>query len=410
MQSAIEICRISKSYSLQKKQGYQSLRENLMTMMRRKGYHKESDPLPAAADTFEALSEVSLQLKPGEICGIAGRNGAGKSTLLKVLAGITPPTKGHAIMRGRVSALLEVGTGFHPELTGRENIFFNGAILGMRASEIRRTMDEIIDFSGVEPMIDQPLKHFSSGMQMRLAFSVAAHLRSDILLLDEVLAVGDAGFQKKCLGKMEELGRKEGKTAILVSHDLTQLGQLCTRGVLLNQGQMAYEGSMEACIREYKDLLYSDTEIDKVARGGNGAVRITGVEVSSPEGGSPVAVWNDLIIRVFYEKHIKTPVHQCRIDLGFNNESGKRVAWVSSIAAGESFNLDKGELVFKISQCPLRPGHYDLNIFTEVNHQLADWLRNVYPFSIDHRDYFNPMERTPAGQGDFFLSYSVEQL
>jgi len=210
-------------------------------------------------NTLWALKDVSFSVQKGEIVGIIGRNGAGKSTLLKILSRITEPTKGRAIMRGRVSSLLEVGTGFHPELTGRENIYLNGAILGMRKAEIDRKFDEIVDFSGVEKFIDTPVKRYSSGMYVRLAFAVAAHLEPEILLVDEVLAVGDFEFQKKCLGKMGDVA-KEGRTVLFVSHNMGAINQLCNRAIVLENGQAKFTGSVNESIKEY---LKGSVEIKK---------------------------------------------------------------------------------------------------------------------------------------------------
>jgi lipopolysaccharide transport system ATP-binding protein len=206
--------------------------------------------LTSPADILYALKDVSFEVKHGEVVGIIGRNGAGKSTLLKIISRITKPTAGRVIFNGRVSSLLEVGTGFHPELTGRENVYLNGTILGMTKVEISRKFDEIVDFSGVEQFIDTPVKRYSSGMQVRLAFAVAAHLEPEILLIDEVLAVGDAEFQKKCLGKMGSVAR-EGRTVVFVSHDMTSVSQLCHRCVLLSAGQVEMMGITESVIAAY---------------------------------------------------------------------------------------------------------------------------------------------------------------
>jgi lipopolysaccharide transport system ATP-binding protein len=201
-------------------------------------------------DAIWALKDVSLSVPPGEVVGIIGRNGSGKSTLLKILSRITPPTEGRAVLRGRVGSLLEVGTGFNPQLTGRENVYLSGAILGMRQSEVRRRFDEIVAFSGVERYIDTPVKRYSSGMRVRLGFAVAAHLDSDILLIDEVLAVGDAGFKKRCLGKMDEVGRS-GRTVLFVSHNMGSIRSLCDRVVWLRDGRVADVGEPEAVVDAY---------------------------------------------------------------------------------------------------------------------------------------------------------------
>ncbi|MGI9159897.1 MAG: ABC transporter ATP-binding protein, partial [Saprospiraceae bacterium] len=207
---------------------------------------------PAArCEAFWALKDLNFEIQSGDCVGIIGRNGAGKSTLLKILSRITEPTTGRVELQGRVASLLEVGTGFHPELTGRENLFLNGAILGMSRAEIRRKFDEIVDFSGVEQFLDTPVKRYSSGMQVRLAFAVAAHLEPEILVVDEVLAVGDAEFQKKCLGKMEEVRAKAGRTVLFVSHDLSAIQRLCAKSFLLQKGKMELSDSTGKVIEQY---------------------------------------------------------------------------------------------------------------------------------------------------------------
>lgn len=236
-----------------------------------------------------ALKDVNFEIRRGEAVGIIGRNGAGKSTLLKLLSKVTKPTTGEIKLNGRIASLLEVGTGFHPEMTGRENIYLNGAILGMTKKEIDRKFDEIVDFSGVEPYIDTPVKRYSSGMYVRLAFAVAAHLESEILIVDEVLAVGDAEFQKKCLGKMGDVSRGEGRTVLFVSHDLDSVATLCKNGILLEEGSIAVEGPVREIISRY---LSSKRETVFYRRNQeNKKVYISSVRLTN-EGGSPGAEYN----------------------------------------------------------------------------------------------------------------------
>ena len=213
--------------------------------------------LPTADEEFYALKDINFEVYPGDRLGIIGRNGAGKSTLLKILSRITEPSAGRITIRGRVASLLEVGTGFHPELTGRENIFLNGAILGMGRAEIRKKFDEIVDFAEVEKFLDTPVKRYSSGMYVRLAFAVAAHLEPEILVVDEVLAVGDAQFQKKCLGKMEDVSKNEGRTILFVSHNMGVVSQLCNKGILLNRGEILTKDGARKCIDSYMQLSNS---------------------------------------------------------------------------------------------------------------------------------------------------------
>lgn len=237
MKPIIEVNHVWKEYQKGIDRRYKSLRDTLARI--------PNKVFGAEKEKFWALEDIDFKVEAGESVGIIGKNGAGKSTLLKILSRITPPTKGEIILRGRVASLLEVGTGFHPELTGRENVFFNGSILGMKHAEIKSKFDEIVAFSGVESFIDTPLKHYSSGMQMRLAFSVAAHLDSEILLIDEVLAVGDAEFQKKCIGKMDEVSKGEGKTILFVSHDMKAVKSLTNKLILIQEGKTIFPKSMD---------------------------------------------------------------------------------------------------------------------------------------------------------------------
>lgn len=242
MKAALEIRNINKSFLIRHEQKpYLSLRDSFASVFQRNS---------SSTEKFFALNDVSFSVFPGDTVGIIGKNGAGKSTLLKIISRITPPDSGSIKVRGRIASLLEVGTGFHPELTGRENIYFNGSILGMKRREIEKNFDAIVDFSGVENFLDTPLKHYSSGMQLRLAFAVAAFLENDILIIDEVLAVGDAEFQKKCIGKMNEVS-KSGRTVLFVSHHLPSLQALCTKGIVLEKGKIAFEGTSTESIDYY---------------------------------------------------------------------------------------------------------------------------------------------------------------
>src|SRR6185312_12685883 len=219
--------------------------------------------LVSTNEEFFALKDINFDVYPGDRLGVIGRNGAGKSTLLKILSRITEPSNGRITIRGRVASLLEVGTGFHPELTGRENIFLNGAILGMGRSEIRKKFDEIVDFAEVEKFLDTPVKRYSSGMYVRLAFAVAAYLESEILVVDEVLAVGDIQFQKKCLGKMEDVSKSEGRTVLFVSHNMGTINQLCNRAILLKSGRISDMGQTSDIVRKYMKSGTQNGKIDK---------------------------------------------------------------------------------------------------------------------------------------------------
>ena len=266
MTPIIEVKNVGKRYDIRHYKGqYVTLRDVLTSILKSPfNFAKQKVKGLAGAKTkehFWALNNVSFEVNPGEVIGIIGRNGAGKSTLLKILTGITPPTTGEIVMRGRPASLLEVGTGFHPELTGRENIFLNGAILGMKKKEIIKNFDSIVNFAGIEKFADTPVKFYSSGMYVRLAFSVAAHMEPDILLVDEVLAVGDAEFQKKCLGKMEEVTRVDGRTILFVSHNMAAIRRLCKKVVLLEKGEIAMVGPTEKVINRYLGSAKLDSSV-----------------------------------------------------------------------------------------------------------------------------------------------------
>ncbi|WP_404786669.1 polysaccharide ABC transporter ATP-binding protein [Altericista sp. CCNU0014] len=265
--TVIHVENLSKKYVLnhQQQERYTALRDVIANGVKSLGsrFLSSKDAVDPSHEEFWALKDVSFEIKQGDRVGIIGRNGAGKSTLLKILSRITEPTEGRIKIKGRVASLLEVGTGFHPELTGRENIFLNGAILGMEKEEIKRKFDEIVAFAEVERFLDTPVKRYSSGMYVRLAFAVAAHLEPEILIVDEVLAVGDAQFQKKCLGKMEDISKGEGRTILFVSHNMDAIRALCTNGILLSKGAMICQANIDSTIALYSNLS-SEMNLDKI--------------------------------------------------------------------------------------------------------------------------------------------------
>jgi len=257
-----------------------------------KSRHKMVRTQSHSKEEFWAIKDVNFEIRRGERVGIIGRNGAGKSTLLKILSRITEPTTGRVEILGRVASLLEVGTGFHPELTGQENIYLNGAILGMKRREIKSKFDEIVDFAEVQKFLDTPVKRYSSGMYVRLAFAVAAHLEPDIMIVDEVLAVGDANFQKKCLGKMEDVADREGRTVLFVSHQMAAIQTLCERGILLHNGSVMHSGDMRDVVSKYLDIGENSAErsdISRLARSGTGEARFSAVYPVDEEGNETAA-------------------------------------------------------------------------------------------------------------------------
>ncbi len=301
MKPIIELHHIGKKYRLQQHERYISLRDSIATAARqllKKDSGKEQD--------FWALEDINLSINPGERLGIIGKNGAGKSTLLKILSRITPPTTGHALLRGKFTSLLEVGTGFHPELTGRENIYFNGSVLGLKKAEIDRRFDAIVDFSGVALFLDMPLKKYSSGMELRLAFAVAAHLEQDILLIDEVLAVGDMDFQKKCIGKMEEISTQQGKTILFVSHNMNYISSFCNKAVLLDKGHITLSGDTAPVVSQYLSglsLHEGSRAWQEEERPGNDIVRLISVKVTDAAGnaGNSFKVTERIAVEMKYE-------------------------------------------------------------------------------------------------------------
>src|ERR1700735_1085417 len=288
---AISVEGLSKRYEIGAKESYGSLRDSLRhaagapARRMRRAFGKAAENGDSQhAPTIWALRDVSFQVRQGEVRGLIGRNGAGKSTILKILSRITSPTEGRAAVKGRIRSLLEVGTGFHPELTGRENIYLNGAILGMKKSEIDRRFDEIVAFAEVEKFIDTPVKRYSSGMYLRLAFAVAAHLVSEILLVDEVLAVGDAAFQRKCIGRMNEVAH-EGRTVLFVSHNMAAVRALCTRGICLEQGQISGEGDIEHVLYSYTQSQMQRNQNPTSTQTRFASIRVNGQNPGNIESG-----------------------------------------------------------------------------------------------------------------------------
>jgi lipopolysaccharide transport system ATP-binding protein len=336
-------------------------------------------------DVVYSLKGINLDIQPGEALGIIGKNGAGKSTLLKIISRVTGPTTGVIKIKGRVASLLEVGTGFHPELTGKENIYLNGAILGMSKKEITRKLDEIIDFSGVERYIDTPVKRYSSGMYVRLAFAVAAHLESEILIVDEVLAVGDAEFQKKCLGKMSDVTRGEGRTVLFVSHNMGAIQNLCSKAILLNQGTLLHEGSITEVIEEYL-MLSSKKSIQSFSnRYGNKKAEILEYNLFDSNGKRV----NDFLMgdNIFVQLRIKFHDKITRADIGINikNNMGELISHISSFDDSFSVNGEKGdEKIIKIKLCNIyySPTSYILDIAILNGSDHFDMIEDCISFNL----------------------------
>ncbi len=356
-----------------------------------KGRSKEKQ---SKTEEFWAVRDVSVEIKRGEMVGIIGRNGAGKSTLLKLLSRITEPTKGKISLRGRVASLLEVGTGFHPELTGRENIFLNGAILGMSRVEIKRKFDEITAFAEIDKFLDTPVKRYSSGMYVRLAFAVAAHLEPEILIVDEVLAVGDAEFQKKCMGKMGDVSTKEGRTVLLVSHQMPAIQNLCTRCILMDRGQLIQEGKTEDIVNAYMSKgseLASGGLADRKDRAGKGEVRVTSIELRDESGNQMLEAiaGNDVVLSLGYKVEEGKKLESCIVCVEICKDLKKFFALSSDLVDRRKLQLSgEGRIDFLVRDWPLSGGSYHVNIYIESEKVMQDYLNDASVIDTIDGDYY----------------------
>lgn len=404
----IEVKNLSKKYIIDRqKLPYHSLRDEIVNTVKKpinwlRGHGERKEE-------FWALKDINFEVEQGTVLGIIGPNGAGKTTLLKILSRITPPTNGEAIIRGRISSLLEVGTGFHPELTGRENIYLNGAILGMSRKEIAKKFDEIVVFSGVEKFLDTPVKRYSSGMYVRLAFAVAAHLEPDILLIDEVLAVGDAEFQKKCLGRMEEVTKREGRTILFISHNMGAIRTLCARTILLKEGCIWTIGSSSDVIDQYLSKI-SDSE-SKIAfrkdRIGSGGIRIKNILFKDRNGKEVEFFYCGEDIQLWFEYDlIDKNVSEIDLAVGIDTVNGERIALISSKNINQKIGLREGEpIILNIKRLPLNAGRYCFTIFTESKGIVLDWIMGAGIFDVHQGDFYGTKQTLPQNQGYFLLDY-----
>jgi lipopolysaccharide transport system ATP-binding protein len=331
-----------------------------------------------------ALRGVSFDVRRGEVLGVIGHNGAGKSTLLAILSRITEPSAGRAEIHGRVSSLLEVGTGFHPELSGRDNVLLNGAILGMSRAETKKKFDEIVEFSGVRDFIDIPVKRYSSGMQVRLAFAVAAHLDPEVLLLDEVLAVGDAAFQAKCHARIEEISRS-GRTVLFVSHDVASVARLCEKAIVLHQGRIAYEGPAEEAAERY--LLGGEERLDTSRRKDpRSPVSIGRVEVRSADGKGAVRIGAPLQIGVEIDAREATRLSDLRLELAINHPTGLRVVLSTDLEdpgrLAQETVAGRAALVCMVEELPLKPGTYSVGVLLSRHGELIDKVDRAADFTL----------------------------
>jgi lipopolysaccharide transport system ATP-binding protein len=386
---AIEVNGLGKRYQINVDQaGYMLLTERITERLKSLGRRQKTQE-------FWALRDVDFEVKRGETMGIVGHNGAGKSTLLKVLSRITPPTEGEARLRGRVGALLEVGTGFHPELTGRENVFLNGAILDMRRQEIQKRFDEIVEFADVGPFIDTPVKRYSSGMQMRLAFSVAAHLEPEILIIDEVLSVGDLAFQEKCLGRMETAAG-EGRTVVFISHNLASVRGLCDRAIMLSGGRIVASGDASDVVDTYVSDMLAESQTslrDRENRVGDGRVRLTDLRLE--QGGEMIdspASGKDFDIVVSFETADGVPMRGVNfgILIAAHGED-KPLINIYSETAGTAFREvpGHGEVRCRIKRCPLPAGQYYVGVWCDASQQMLDAVTRAADLTVGGGDFFS---------------------
>jgi lipopolysaccharide transport system ATP-binding protein len=412
MKPIIEAQNVGKEYKIGLHRGYLSLREQLVSKTKRiiKQLVRKNDNGGRRIDEFWALRDVSFNVNQGEAVGIIGRNGAGKSTLLKILSKITPPTTGKIWLRGRVASLLEVGTGFHPELTGRENIYLNGTILGMTRPEIKNKFDEIVAFSEIEKFVDTPVKRYSSGMYVRLAFAVAAHLEPEILVVDEVLAVGDREFQKKCLGKMGDV-TQEGRTVLFVSHNMDAIAKLCPRTIVIDLGRNIFYGDSKNAIKSYLSLSTKNQTgpVDLTQHAGRSSqmrviARKIGLrtERSGSKYVNAVFTGDSLVLDVYFD------CNDCRLDLiqvGVSSLLGQRVFTVGT-HHDEQFNrtiAGRGVVQCHLPSVLLSPGDYTVTVMMgkRTPPHNVDCIENAMTFHVDFGNYFGSGVAPLQEQGYF---------
>ena len=363
--------------------------------------------------SFWALRDITLDVQEGEVLGIVGRNGAGKTTLLRILSRITDPTHGHATVRGRVSTILETGTGFHPDLTGRENVYLNGAILGMQPREIRKRMDEIVEFSGVAKFIDAPLKSYSSGMRSRLTFAVAAHLETEVLLIDEVLATGDIAFQEKCLAKIDDLTRESSRTVIFVSHSMGAIQSLCTHAILIENGTVTSRGAPDHVVVDYNRLMLGAKGAPDMrattGRKGSGSIRLVDMQVESLEGQliSGISAGRGARLVFDYESVLEHPTTDVTVTAVVVGSKGFSLFGLPSKSDGTGLTVGAGggQLVCTLPRVPLLPGNYDVTVSVFANGELADRVENICKVSVSSEDYFGTGRLQQGGFGDGLVDF-----
>lgn len=353
-----------------------------------------------------ALRDINLEVKEGEVLGIIGRNGAGKSTLLKILSRVTSPTTGSIRVKGRMASLLEVGTGFHPEMTGRENIYMNGTIMGMRRWEIDRKLEEIVEFAGVAKYLDTPVKRYSSGMTVRLGFAIAAHLEPEILIVDEVLAVGDAEFQKKAIGKMQDVSTNDGRTVLFVSHNMGAVSTLCNRGLLIEKGTIVFDGLVSEAIQTYYSNNHAGGGILDSERKGNGIAKLKGIQIFSNNEYSNERIKPIVGKKMFFEftfdcidSFLKDRI---QFDFRIENRFGSRLSWLSTSLV-DTFSIENNKLLFEIEKCPFNVGIYNVTTCLYVDKNVADWIQNAAQFDVEEGNFYSTGKLPGNNLSEFLL-------
>lgn len=414
MQPIIRVQNLGKRYFLGGPSApYSTIRESIMEMARK--------PLRTLrrngnAPAIWALKDVNFEVAPGDVVGIIGRNGAGKSTLLKILSRITEPTSGRVELYGRVASLLEVGTGFHPELTGRENIFLNGSILGMTRKEIESKFDEIVAFAEIEKFLDTPVKRYSSGMYVRLAFAVAAHLEPEILIVDEVLAVGDAAFQKKCLGRMRDVA-STGRTVLFVSHNMAAVSSLCSKAMLLWEGKVKVPlGGVDDAVQHYLKQVHKITKTklaERTDRSGTGKVRINDFGSFDREGNELefVATGQEIAFRIYYSTD-NARAENIAVGIGISAHSGTFVSLLSNEVAGNPFDSigKEGYFACKIKKLPLSPGNYTVSLIIRSNDVIADWIQHAATIVVEPGDFYGNGRLPPQSHGGVLIEQDWDTI
>ncbi len=377
MKPIVEVIGLWKEYQRgAQKEKYLSLRDSVINALK-----------PSAKkETFWALEDINFTVNPGDSLAIVGKNGAGKSTLLKILSKITPPSKGEIILRGRLASLLEVGTGFHPELTGRENVYLNGSILGLGRQEINRQFDAIVEFSGVEAFLETPLKHYSSGMQLRLAFAVAAHLEPEILVIDEVLAVGDSTFQQKCIEKMTEVSQS-GRTLLFVSHNMQAVRNLCQRGIMIADGKL----KLDAGIEEVLNLYASRGEAENISSPELDCTMLPRKSSKRDLEFSTVTVdsWNihpndPMIFRILLKENKSEVFKDLLFGINILDRTGQCLYHLSNIFGNHQIPVHQNDqyYVFTLDELRLKPGNYSVGFFLRANEEIQDWIIDAATLNV----------------------------